>query len=558
MFYLKQIEGPTPGRIWELKGPRTVLGRHPDCDVEVNIAQASRHHAQVVFVNGDYFLEDLHSRNGTFLNDAPIRDRKGIGDGDRIRLAEIVFTFHHQQPPESATTDGSDEPKVKARLVDEEGQPSNLIVISKLDPRSSQCTNLSQASLEAQLGALLEITQNLYKTLELDEVLPKILDSLFVIFPPADRGFVVLEDDDGKYEVRWAKIRGEDATDTLHISRTIVKQVMESQEATLSADASDDERFQPSKSLSSLPIRSMMCAPLIDKEGRSFGAVQIDALKDRSRFREEDLEVLCSVATQTSVAVDNARLHERILRQQAFERELELAHQIQRSFLPEQPPQVPGYEFFDYCQPTNRVGGDFYDYVPLPDGRLAVVVADVVGHGVAAAMLTAKLAAQVRYELLSTGQPVEAVKRLNVSLAHDLLEDHFVTLVLAVLSPETGNTTIVNAGHMRPILRRSDGRVSDVGFEQAGLPLGIAAEIEYEQCEVQLSPGDLLGLYTDGINDSTNDADQMYGIDRLKERIAVLAGGPRETGQGVIDDLRGFINGCPQNDDMCLLCFSKQ
>ncbi|GAF93346.1 unnamed protein product, partial [marine sediment metagenome] len=279
----------------------------------------------------------------------------------------------------------------------------------------------------------------------------------------------------------------------------------------LSADATSDSRFETSKSLSDIRIHSLMCVPLIDSDGNSFGTIQIDTVSDRDRFRDEDLDVLLSVATQASIAIDNARLHEYTLRQRAIQRDLEVANQIQRGFLPKQPPQLPGYRFFDYCQPASHVGGDFYDYIPLSDGRVAVIVADVVGHGLAAAMLTAKIAAEVRFHLLSTPEPAEAVTKLNASLARDLVEGHFVTLLVAVLAPDTGEVTIVNAGHMRPILCRGDGPANDIGDEQAGLPLGILDGFEYQQCSVQLPPGGLLLVYTDGINEAMNEAQQLYG-----------------------------------------------
>ena len=172
---------------------------------------------------------------------------------------------------------------------------------------------------------------------------------------------------------------------------------MEAQEGILSADAAGDARFEASESLSEIRIRSMMCVPLIDADCNSIGAIQIDTISDRDRFRDEDLDVLVGVATQASIAIDNARLHEYTLRERAIQRDLELADQIQRGFLPKQPPELSGHQFYDYYESASHVGGDFYDYIPLSDGRLAVVVADVVGHGLAAAMLTAKVAAEVRF-----------------------------------------------------------------------------------------------------------------------------------------------------------------
>lgn len=558
MAFLKVIVGPNSGQVCELKQPECVLGRHPDCDIPITVGAASRHHTRIVLVDTDYFLEDLHSRNGTFLNEERIGERRKISEGDRIRISDTVFTFHHGRSLDSRKKHTLIEGQVNLVMVDEEDQEYNLVLVSKRDASSSQATIPSNVTLRAHLRALLEITQNLRQTLALDQVLPQILDSLFVIFPRAERGFIVLKDDDGQIKPRWVKLRQGRPDSTVRVSRTIVGQVMESQQGILSADATSDSRFETSKSLSDIRIRSLMCVPLIDSDGNSFGTIQIDTVSDRDRFRDEDLDVLLSVATQASIAIDNARLHEYTLRQRAIQRDLEVANQIQRGFLPKQPPQLPGYRFFDYCQPASHVGGDFYDYIPLSDGRVAVIVADVVGHGLAAAMLTAKIAAEVRFHLLSTPESAEAVTKLNASLARDLVEGHFVTLLVAVLAPDTGEVTIVNAGHMRPILCHGDGPANDIGDEQAGLPLGILDGFEYQQCSVQLPPGGLLLVYTDGINEAMNEAQQLYGVDRIRGQLHAATGSPRQLGECLIDDVQRFIVGCPQRDDMCLVCFGPE
>ncbi len=157
----------------------------------------------------------------------------------------------------------------------------------------------------------------------------------------------------------------------VRISRTIVNQVMASKEAILSADAASDTRFETSQSIADLRIRSVMCVPLIDSEGQPLGAIQIDTLDQRHRFQQDDLDVLASVASQAAIAVDNAQMHENALKQQsASQRDLELAHKVQRGLLPSQPPRWPSnYHFFDFYESANQVGGDYYDYIELPGHR---------------------------------------------------------------------------------------------------------------------------------------------------------------------------------------------
>ena len=353
------------------------------------------------------------------------------------------------------------------------------------------------------------------------------------------------------------KHRRSDTEDQIRVSRTIVNQVMKTQEAVLSADAASDSRFDTSQSIADLRIRSMMCAPLVDNEGRSLGVIQIDSKHGRQRFQKEDLDVLASIASQAAIAVDNAQLHETTLKQQAMQRDLELAHKVQRGLLPAEPPTLTGYHFFDFYEPANQVGGDYYDYVELSHQRLAVVLGDVSGKGVSAALLMAKLSGEVRYCLASEPSPAEAVSRINASFSRSGWQDRFVTFVLAVVDPNENTLTLVNAGHMAPLLRLSSGSVEEIGDEQAGLPLGVDADYQYEQYTRPIAPGDFVALFTDGISEAMNAASELYGLNRLRKKLAQRAANVDDLGRLILDDVKLFVGGRPQSDDMCLACFGR-
>ncbi len=181
--------------------------------------------------------------------------------------------------------------------------------------------------------------------------------------------------------------------------------------------------------------------------------IQLDALDQRNRFRQDDLDMLVSVACQAAFAVENAQLHEAAMRDQAMKRELAVAHEVQRGFLPSAAPRIPEYDFFEFYEPASQLGGDYYDYVELPGGRLAVVVADVSGKGISASLLMAKLSAETRYCLASEPEPAQAIGRLNRVFCDSVWDDRFVTMVLAVLDPRRHEVTIVNAGHLPPLWR---------------------------------------------------------------------------------------------------------
>ncbi len=493
------------------------------------------------------------SRNGTFVNEQVITSSNLYTVLQSFRICDVVFTYHEgEQLPSS-----SDDSSFRAVMVDDDSSDSGgSTIMSKLDVRSSINGPMLAASSEAKLSALLEITRSLTNTLSLDTVLPEVLDSLFRIFVQADRGFVGMLDDKGVLVPRWTKLRREDSDDTIRVSRTIAKQVMDTKEAILSADAASDARFEMSQSIADFRIRSMMCAPLVDNENNAFGVLQIDTLDQRQRFREDDLELLVSTAAQASFAINNAQLHEDLLKQKSVERDLELAREVQQGFLPQEAPDLPDYTFYSYYRAANHIGGDYYDYVPLPNGNLAVIVADVVGHGVAAAMLMAKLSAESRYCLASEAEPAVAVTKLNHRLCQINL-NRFVTFILVIINPETHEATIVNAGHMAPMFRRVDGSVDEPGQAESGIPLGIVDGFEYKQSSITLAPTESLTLYTDGLDEAANPAGEQYSIERMRERVKGADGTPEGTGEALITDIRAHITGVLQDDDMCLVVLRR-
>jgi serine phosphatase RsbU (regulator of sigma subunit)/pSer/pThr/pTyr-binding forkhead associated (FHA) protein len=562
MAVLEVVRGSNPGQQFSLESERAVLGRHPECDIVLDQGAVSRQHAQILQLDRQFFVEDLKSRNGTFVNGELIRGRHPLKDQDRVKICDLLFTFYSGKPEDSnrVTVANSETfvPNESGALLVDDAESPGTTVMSTLDIQQSRAGLQMTVNPEIKLKALLEITRNIGTTISLDEVLPKILDSLFKIFIQADRGFVVLLDAERKALIPKAiKHRRHDADDTIRISRTIVAQVMKSKEAILSADAANDSRFDSSQSVADFRIRSMMCAPLVDSEGRALGVIQIDTLDQRSRFQQDDLDVLASVACQAAIAVENAQLHETALRQQALERDLDLAHKVQQGILPSAPPQVPGYDFFDFYDAASQVGGDFFDYVQLPGSRLAIVLADVSGKGMPAALVVARLSSEARYTLVSEPTPSAALERLNQSFSRSGWEDRFVTLVLAVIDLEKHRVTVANAGHMAPLLRRADGSIKPLGRDETGLPLGVDFEATYRQLQIEMRPGDHIMMYTDGISEAMNDRQELYGIDRLQAVLKRDLPNASVQGARVLDDVRRFVGGHQQTDDMCLLCFGR-
>ncbi len=556
MAYLTAISGSVFGKRIEITKKLTVMGRHPECDVNIEVGAVSRQHARIEMVGDRFVLEDLKSRNGTFLNGQLLDNPAELQDGDLIRICDMEYSFHD---PDS---EGSSELMIEGStygvmLVDDqqESVPPREVQ-GKLDIRGSSHGTHLTTTAEARLQAVLEITQKLGRSVRLEEVLPKVLDTLFQIFLQADRAFIVLIEGD-RLIPKWIKTRREDQHENFRISRTVMREVMESKQAIISLDASSDERFEMAQSIANFRIRSMIVAPLLDSTGEAIGAIQMDSLDSQRQFEKGDLEILYSIAVQAGIAIENAQLHEIVLQQNRVEQDLALARQVQQAFLPASSPQISGLEFFDFYGPADEVGGDYFDYISLSHDRLAVIVADVVGHGVAAAMLMAKLSAEARYCLASHDNLAEAISLLNARMSSFQLE-RFVTLLCLKFDLTSGAVDIVNAGHLLPIWKRHAHKsIEQPGDEQAGIPLGIESDYPYDSLTVELEPGDELLLYTDGICEAPNASGQMYGIDRLCQHAKSSNGDTSLLGNTIIQDVNRFTQNTRQADDMCLVVVKR-
>ncbi len=563
MAYLKSSKNNTPWKVLELDDERTVFGRHPSSQVVLDNEAVSRHHAQILQSHGHFFLEDLKSRNGTLINGRPVDQPTELHENDSITLCDFVFHFHDQAPgtgPEIAEagllesdTDNSRYFAVGVEPVDSESGASSIV--SKVSV-VSVAGNRVVSDPEAKLQAVLEISKSLGQVLELDEVLTRVLDGLFEIFPQVQEGFVLLRDEDDNHPViRATRNRSERPDQTPAISLTIVGEAMDSGEAILSADVLGDNRFQSSQSIAGLQLRSMMCAPLMGQNGQALGVIQLASRDVALPFAESDLDVLIGVATQGALAIENAALHSEVLKQRDLERELVFATQVQLGFLPNRRPRVERLEFCDYYEAAHQVGGDYFDYVELPDGRVAVAIADVAGKGIPAALLMARLYSATRYHLLTESDLGRALSNLNRDISTSGLGHRFITCVLAIIDPVAGEVSLANAGHLSPLLRHPDGSTTELVSQHHGMPLGIVPDQEFHQETFPLTAGDTWLLFTDGVTEAMNVESEIFGTERLRSSLAAAPKEPDALILGVIRDVEAHCAGRSQSDDMCLVAF---
>jgi phosphoserine phosphatase RsbU/P len=305
-----------------------------------------------------------------------------------------------------------------------------------------------------------------------------------------------------------------------------------------------------------------MCVPLNAPDGKAFGVIQLDTQNRSKKFTQEDLKFLWGVANQAAVTLENARMHEETIHQEKLRRDLELAHQVQMSFLPRKLPQVPGYEFFAHYEPALEVGGDYYGFIPLSDGRLGVALGDVAGKGVPAALLMAKLSSDARFSMLTEPDLGRAVAKLNDLLYEFTSQmDRFVTLTAAVIDPVHHVITLVNCGHFSP-LHFSPGAASladAVPKKTAGVPLGIMEGYTFDSCQVTLAPGDSLIMFSDGLPDMLSPGNQPFGPDGIQTALMEASGPatPRILGERLLQAVTHHASGREAPDDLTLVCFGR-
>lgn len=541
---LQLLNGFKAGMHWPVLGERFVIGRENSCDAEINYApeehskqnSVSRKQALITCSDGKWYIEDgdgegKKSRNGTYVNDKklPFPGKRLLQDQDRIRICDFKFIFR---------LDPDSEFSVEESVVHSD---------------SGTCLETQPAE---RLRLLLEVSAALRGTLDPDAVIERTLDHLFKMFPQAKRGLVIFREESSSPLVVRSLRTPQGKPPDPRFSTSVVRRCLESLEAVLGNDL--PVQFPDSDSIGSLPSRSLMCTPLWTPGGKAIGAIQIDTGLDERKFTSDDLRLLLGVANQASISLSNARLHRETLLFHQQARDLEVAHQVQLALLPRSLPQLAEYEFFAYYESAQEVGGDYYDFIPLPHGRLAVLLGDVAGKGVAAALVVAKFSVEARVCLETIAQPAVAIDRLNTQMMRAAVPEKFVTLAVAVLDPAAHTLTIVNAGHPSPMLIRASGEVIEVASDDiSGLPIGIAEGIPYHSRQVHLEPGDRLLIFSDGASEALDGHDKLLGKEGIRTAVGIPGLNAQMTGDRLLQTLKKHMSKSSQNDDITVVCFGR-
>jgi serine phosphatase RsbU (regulator of sigma subunit) len=561
---LMRANGIAAGKIIELKPDRVLIGRSPEhCLIVLDSHTVSRRHAEIYRKGDSFFLSDLNSQNGTRVKDStvlPGNDHR-LTPGDRINIGGVEFLYYHRFPSHSPTR-----VQGEVMVVDDRDDAQTRAEDLEFEMISNQPPEM--ANPEVKLKAILEIARNLSSELRIDAIALKILDSLMEIFPQSERLSVILLDPESKRLVCKAFKYRPTCTEVvpveevqMSISRSIHDHVLVQCRAFLTEHASSVSNLATSGSiadvLNSVMIRSEMYVPLLKGDREALGIIRIDTT-DRKNFRQKDLDVLKAVATQAAIAIQNAAMHELLLERERQNCDSKFAEQVQKRFLPQAVPSIPGFEFFAQYDPAYDGGGNYYDFVPLPQNRVAVAVGDVSGKGLAAALMMAKFSGDTRFCILTENSPARAANRLNSLLFSRGNEDKFITLSLGVLDIQKRTLALSSAGHLPVMIRRANGTIDEIGEQIAGVPLGIMPESDYLQTEVKLNPGDVVTVFSDGVSNALRVPGEVYDspeIRQLLRKVAETQGTPEAVGRGIFHDIRQFTGGRGLSDDITLICF---
>ena len=510
-------------------------GRENGNHLSLDDMRISRKCAAISAGPSGLLIEDRGQRDGVFINGLPTKTRT-LANGDRIRLG---------------TDDGC---QLVFRLPSEE--ISQLQAETRLRSLISFKANDSADELNG-LRLLLEVTSLMHSQLPLESVLAAMLDHAIVI-THADRGMLLEPDPSGALQVKVGRGRDGEilAPETMNPSRSVLGRAIELESAVINEDLNfADMNLQGAHSVVMQLLRSAVVIPLFGaprggaSKRKLLGVIYLDS-KRAATFSALDRQILDALGAQAASILDNARLIERERERQRLEQELNIARQIQQALVPQGLQDFPHLAVTGVHHPCYEVGGDYFDVCPLEDGRIALLIADVAGKGLGAALLTTMLQGALSGMTLGV-DPVKVFNHLNRFLCTRDAVGRYATMFFGLISPD-GMLEFVRASHPSPLLLRQ-GQVSEL-CTGGSFPVGLIEQATFEAERIQLQPQDTLVFYTDGVSEAENREEKQFGDELLKQELARHQDSSLgDIKDGILGALEKFTAGVAQSDDITLL-----
>lgn len=534
-------------------GLSLTLGRAVDCGYVIDDAAASRRHVQITTDKGRFRWKDLGSTNGTQMNGQTMLEGV-LKQGDELRVGETVMRFEVEDIPD-------DDPKVSTTIFKE-------TIVDWQQEGGAETPGEREERSERLLRAVYAVMNEIASNFEPCPLVDRILETTMRAID-AQRGAVVFADE-AKTDLqpcpvchRYHVIQGQKIAHVeerdFQISSTIAHRVLTRGESLLFQDSDRDSELNIAHSIMSLKLRSIICVPLRGKFG-IFGILYVDTDRVGHQYSHEDMLLTTAVGNSAGLALENAMMHREILEKQRTDQEIQHAWTIQQGFLVREWPEGHRrFQVYGETRPAKTVGGDFYDFIQATDSRIGILIGDVSGKGVPAALTMAQLLAEFRIAARNLDSPAAVLQQMNRSLVNSSPRGTFCTLCYLVLELESGHVRCANSGH-HPVI--GIGKSVRIFGNASGPPVGILPEMAWKDTDTEISPGDMLLLFTDGIVEARASHTQKsgeedfeeFGMERLCEIVQdYRAKLPRELIDHVNQKVLGFCAPATPYDDCTMI-----
>jgi Serine phosphatase RsbU, regulator of sigma subunit len=472
------------------------LGRSPSCDLSYpSDAGLSRQHLVFEPEGSDWVVRDPGSKNGSKVNSQALTGKRVLQPGDQISAGQLLIRF--------GSGTGSPAAQTVYFVPETQNSVSGALAVQLKDASSSL---KSSKAVQALIRAGRELSSHRPLTELFELVLGLAREAV-----GATRAVLLTADGDN------LTIRAAEGS-SFKISSAVRDRVLKERESILVQDTLDDALLAGRQSIVLQGIRSIMAVPL-QVNDRVTGLIYLDTQDILHPFTEEDLSLLTVLANVAAIRIEHVRLAEVEEAERFAAQELANAADIQRGFLPSSAPSIAGFDIAGQMLPCRGVGGDYFDYFVHPDGTLSLVVADVSGKGMAAALMMSNMQAHTQAMMEMDLPPHIALKRLNRVIAARCPGNRFITCFLARINPVTGELVYANAGHNAPVLARAGGKVESL--DGGGIVLGILPSADYDEYKVTMRAGDVLSLFTDGATEACpSGRDEEFGEERFGQMVA--------------------------------------
>lgn len=511
------------------------LGRASDCTIPIRDKFLSRKHAEISYTDGEWLVRDCGSVNGTLVNGTRVVTAAALRPGDRIALGDSEVVFE----------DSASEPPSQLIPIDSDSHAKSVVIPMRdmIDDRGRERT-----------GVLASLAVQFIEDRPMTELFEFILDRVMALLRPSRAALALLGEDGKTFDN--TRVRRSDAADAadLVISRTLLSEVVEERTVISFVDTSQDDKLARADSIVRQNIRSAVCAPLMVGDA-VLGVLYLDFLATRGAITQEDIRLIAQIARLAGAKLETTRLREEAFEKAKIEEELRTAYTIQSRLLPRELPTIEGYTFCGTNRPCKIVGGDYYDVIIRPDGRIYFIVADVSGKGITAALVMSGMATAFNIFTRTDPAPADLMRDMNETLAPKTSPTKFATVVAGVLDPASGTVEYANAGHVPPLVVGRDG-VRTLG--QTDMVIGLFASAKYRTQTLSLQPGDSLVLFTDGVTEAENEREDQLGLPSVAELLKPCH---QWHANAIVDAIefhvQKFMGDAMANDDVTLLTISR-